>query len=83
VPAVFGDRWDGEFGIREDISGFTAGVDYLYQVLVVDGGHRSMGFYWYGNDQEMQQCEPDHPPIPNGSDWTSGDGYVSFIEILG
>jgi hypothetical protein len=86
VPAVFGDRWDGgpDIGIEEDISGFTAGVDYLYTVLVTEGGHRFMGSYWYGNDEVMHQCVPDDPQRFEGDpgDWTGGDGWVNFIEVL-
>jgi hypothetical protein len=84
VPAVFGDRWDGPGGLEANISGFTAGVDYVYYVLVAEGPHRFMGSYWYGNDELMHQCVPNDPERFPGDDgdWTGGDGWVNFIEVL-
>lgn len=75
VPEVFGDTWDGPGGFPNviDASGFTAGREYLYQLLVVEGGHRSLGSYEYGNIQEMTQC--------NG-DLTASNGFVRFIEVM-
>lgn len=76
VPAVFGDTWDGPGGAFPSyISGFTAGQEYLYQLLVVQGGHRFLGSYYYENDQEMSQCE-------EVGDQTRSDGFVYFIEVM-
>lgn len=75
VPRVFGDSWDGPGGFPNNVnaSGFTAGREYMRQLLVVQGDHRSLGVFNYGNDVEQPQC--------NG-DLTASDGFVEFIEVL-
>jgi hypothetical protein len=45
----------------------------MYELLVVEGGHRSLGVYEYGNIQEMSQCN---------SHLTASNGFVRFIEVL-
>lgn len=77
VPRVFGDTWDGPGGFPNitAASGFTAGREYMYQLLVVQGNHRPLGSYFYGNNVEQPQCA-------EAGDQTASNGFVDFIEVL-
>lgn len=67
VPAQFGDRWPG---LNPEGSGFDAGRDYLYHILVVEGDHEFDGAQYWGNIHRRQQC--------NG-DMSGSNGWVNFI----
>jgi len=77
VPAVFGDRWPG---LNPLGSGFDAGRDYLYHLMVVEGDHLFMGSEYWGNRHEMEQCAgEDVPPDLDDPDTTGSDGWVNYI----
>ena len=72
VPAIFGDRWPGMDPLG---SGFDAGRDYLYHLMVREGGHPFMGVEYWGNRHEMSQCAGDGAkPDTSGS-----TGWVNYI----
>jgi len=68
VPRVFGNRWPG---LDPDKSGFDAGRDYLYYLLVVQGTHTYMGKQYWQNDDRMLQCDRET--------WSGSDGWVNEI----
>jgi len=68
VQATFGDTWPG---LNPNGSGFDAGRDYLYYLLVTVGGHQFQRVQYWGNRDKMLQCD--------NQTWSGSNGYVNEI----